>query len=204
MIKNYNQFNESLRDKMVPVSDDDIKKKLKDQPFYDKALLAAEYGMLDILKDALQTAEGINRKGSLGGELPSIVDKEFIYKILSRLTKTGNVEIMSYLLDKYDFKYYESEIFNLLSNAMDWNYNDMSTFILEKFPTTKVTDNDNWLLRMAVYRGNLDMVKLLLKHGADINDLNKKFAHDERKPIDIARDLGFNDVVEYINKKKKN
>ena len=182
-------YNESLRDKMTPVSDDDIRNKIKGQPFYGRVLLSAEYGLLDILKDALENSG-------------TLVDNEFINEVLKKASKKGQTDIVLYLIDKYNFDDY-GKFNNLISYSVDYNHYETTKLFLERCSDKiDINWNNDWLLRVAIYRGNLDMVKLLLEHGADINKIDVKLGSFRETALNLAREKGFNDVVEYINKKR--
>jgi len=181
--------NESLRDKMTPKSEDDIRNKIKNQPFYEKVLLSAEYGLLDILKDALENSG-------------TLVDNEFINEVLKKASKKGQTDIVLYLIDKYNFDDY-GKFNNLISYSVDYNHYETTKLFLERCSDKiDINWNNDWLLRVAIYRGNLDMVKLLLEHGADINKIDVKLGSFRETALNLAREKGFNDVVEYINKKR--
>jgi len=180
-------YNESLRDKMTGPSVEDVIKKIEKLPFAEKVISAAKYGLFDMLKDTLE---------NIPANITQIVF--YVREIIKEVSKNGNVDILTYILDKYNVNYDEHFIDTIIRDATEHSNNDMVKVLLKRFPRIDVTKLDNWLLRIAIIFGNLELTKLFLEYGADITDTKKKLAHSNENILDIARNQGFHDVVDYV------
>lgn len=86
----YNQLNEGLRDKMLPVSDKEIIKSLKDEYRHVKLEKGIEYGILELVKMGVDEGADINA-------FPAYIRDA---------VKSGNLELVKFLLDN-DIKIWE-------------------------------------------------------------------------------------------------
>ena len=174
--------NESLRDMMKPKSDDEIEDAIKNLPNEKRVYYFIKHGMIDELKKVFENS--------------SIdVNTEAANFLLKKVSKPGDEEMLIYLLNNERFHYDDKGYTLLFYDVVHRNRTELAKIILEKFDVNLVTKS-NWLLRAPVHHGHLDMLKLLVKHGADINSI------DERS-IDVARERGHDNIIEYINKKRR-
>ena len=152
-----NQYiNESVRDKMTPKSEEDIKKSLKSLGPYDKMYKAIEFGILSIVKEIIE--DGIDLTKNAGGGTPvgdSFVDNAVRY---------GKLDILEYLLNNgCDLDDSEDYFLNL---AVVEGHYDVAQFFVEKGATLH-EDYGEYHLQLAVEHNNLKLVKLVLDCGED-------------------------------------
>ncbi|WP_264687638.1 ankyrin repeat domain-containing protein [Wolbachia endosymbiont (group B) of Erynnis tages] len=79
--------------------------------------------------------------------------------------------------------------------AIQKNNFNIVELLLNNNADIKVKDNEGWTpIHWTVQLGSLDVVKRLVERGADVNALTA----DGRTPLDIARDKGYDNVVNYL------
>lgn len=121
--------------------------------------------------------------------------------LIARAVTSGNLELVTILIDNgIKLDHINSDGDNLLHYAAnDANFNLLKVFLKRKDLREKINDMNKQYatpLSLAAQKGDLALVALLIKHGANPMIPNNV----GEKPIDIARQYGFDKIVAYLKK----
>ena len=167
MIKKFNIYNESVRDKMTPKSEDDIKNSLSEWPANDKLFVGVEKNLPYLVKQALE--EGADLHLNNNNEL-------FLFAV-----QNDQLEIVKLMIE------YGADIKRGLRQAAIYGKYIITKYLLEH--GGDATDGN--LLINASYRGYINIVALLLEHGADIH-------FEDDKALEMAVVGNHSPVVELL------
>ena len=123
-MKKFNQFiNESIRDKMTPKSEDDIKKSLEKLSPKEKIEKAIKYNIIWVAQEAIDN--GVDITGTTKGGY------HFGQRLLDDAIKKGHVDMAKFLL-KNGVDLRKSDLADSLENAVSNNRLEMVKFLIEK------------------------------------------------------------------------
>ncbi|WP_353283954.1 ankyrin repeat domain-containing protein [Wolbachia endosymbiont (group A) of Lypha dubia] len=112
----------------------------------------------------------------------------------------GQLEVAKFLIEKgADINVADASIAGKrpIHVATEENNKDIIEFFLSKGASVNDTDKDGRaLLYWASWSGHLDLVKYFIDKGANIN----AECNDSKTPLDVAIDLKYNSVVEYLQR----
>jgi len=184
-IKSYKLF-ESIRDKMEPKSDEEVKDLFSKLKRDDKLIIASRTGMFDKVKKLIKKHKHrFNPMAiTLSMESSLLNDNSDIFKLL--MTKFNIND------DLYN---------NLFRGAVDKGRYEIVEFLLDS-GKIDLHFNNEWAMRCAIIKGFSDILKLLLDRGADISKVDVKMAHQNISPMKIAKKNGYKRIINIINKEK--
>lgn len=154
-------YNESLRDKMTGVSDEDVKKSLMDKPFGVKLNRSIEYGYLDMIKQAIDEKWWDDPDGKK--------KKELLKDILTNALYYGQLNIIKYMVDDLKMRI-NNRKGKALKQACYNGYLDVVKYFIEE-KRFDININNNEALRDAIRYNHPELIKYLLDKGSDTNDL---------------------------------
>ncbi len=160
MITKYNQYiKESIRDKMKPKSEDEIKKSLKKMNTTDKLKTSIKNDLYWLAEEAIE-------------ELDGVIPKDMVKLIVDFIEYNGiDIDIFKLLIHNgLDLKDYPNLLIELIENE----FIDIVELLLERKIYDVHHHNDLALLK-AITTGNIDMVKLLISYGADAKKVLRIF-----------------------------
>ena len=105
------------------------------------------------------------------------------FSLLAAAVNNNDTKIAEYLIDKGADVNTKAIIDNYMENGMTSNYKDNSKEAVN-------------LIFAAIENGNTSLVKLLIEKGADTTVVNK----EKKTVFDIAREKGYDDILELENK----
>ena len=165
MIKNFKQFNESLRDKLVGPSDDELLNNFKDLNPNSLLLKSSKIGFLKGVEIALERGANIDYWNN---------------DALTNACSFGHYDIVKLLIDK-GVDIHISNEFTLLQSCSS-GYYDMVKLLLDNDADVHV--NNDRPIRYAIEKRHEDIVKLLLDKGnynksklVEFLELSKRFKH---------------------------
>jgi len=150
MIKKFNQYNESLRDKMTGKSTDDLDK-IPDDKLTDKFIDAAIiFDYLDGVKRYIDYHKSIGTKIKL--------DK-YVHETVYR----GNMKILKYFLDELDFELNKEANIEVRLSAHTGNMEMLKYFVEERgMSVVGPLDRPFLILQIAEKQGKLDIIKYII------------------------------------------
>ena len=180
-MKTYKQFNESLRDKMKPKSDEDIKSALGDidkiSPF-EKISKGIKHQVSWLVEQGFEESK------------PHIFSDDNLLSFLMNAVMTGDVEITKIILDNRG----ELDILGLspgyaLSGALDIGSIDMIKLLIEHGDNLDGIDGHmNKLYKMMEYDDRYDAVKFIIDNSPKIKKKVENYIKDaEEELIKIKR-----------------
>jgi ankyrin repeat protein len=104
MITKYQLYNESIRDKMIPKSEEEIRKSLEYLGRGDKFLKACSSGILWLVKELVEGGIDVNRAGSYALKL-AITNNQ--YEIVEYLINNGSYVHDRFIDEAKDRKYHK-------------------------------------------------------------------------------------------------
>ena len=202
MIKNYKQFNESLKDKLVGPTEDEVMDNFKDLSPNELLLKSCKNGFLKGVEIALEKGANIH----LNNDEPLVFasrnqhidvvkllfDKGTDFNIEMSLISTtfnGNKDLSEIILDNGDYTN------SLIDESLVWasanGKIEIVKLLLDIGADIHTQEDDS--LNRACRSGHIDVVKLLLDRGADIYNKNNF-------PLRNAKLSDNDELIEYIKK----
>ena len=195
LLRRPRMVDESVRDLMTGKSERYVIDKLNSLPPSEKLEYGSKYGFMWAVKDAIELWATATRMASYREKMDITV--HFLDQALLNACEGGYTDIVEYLLDNVDVYVLENYIF-CFECAVDYGRTDIAKLLLDREPSIPFKARNNWALRVAICRGYLDLVKFLLKRGADIKDIDEKIANVTDTPLEMAQKRGYTEVVDYI------
>ena len=155
-MKTFQQYNESVRDKMTPKSEKDIREDLSKAPIPNQFIRSCQGGYLDIVKQTLQPVKDSQNYLSL------------VYMGMRKSIEGGFLDIFKYLVDNTELNYLHHNREELLRSAAENGYTDIVKYLITLGADIHVQNEEP--LFKAIYFGHVDCVKLLLDSGAKLQD----------------------------------
>jgi hypothetical protein len=150
MIKKFDTYNEGLRDKMAPKTDEELRKKVSSMPTTTALMKSIEFKFLDIFKIALKEVREL-----------SIKEKNQLLKVALYY---DSLDIVKYLVDEFGLKLKTGAVVD----AAERGYLDILKYIIEE-KKHKVDLQDNLALAKAIRNDRKDVAKYLLSKGASLD-----------------------------------
>ena len=165
MLKYLKSYNESLRDKMKPKSDEEILKDLGKLSPEEMLLTSIKNNYVNGVKKALERGVNINKKN----------ERDYNRTALLYASIYGYKNIVEILLKNgADINIQDVNGWTALIFASNHGHKDIVEILLKNgADVNKKIFNGETALMSASNKGYKEIVELLLKHGADINITNK-------------------------------
>ena len=174
MIKKFEQFNESLKDKLVGPTEHEVVENFKKLPPDEMLKRSSKLGLIDGVKIAIERGADINYIDCLA---------------LKYACDNGYYDIAKYLIDNGANIRPENKSHNLLTLASEKGYNDILGLLINKGLSVHI-NYDEPLIK-SIKGGHLETVKFLLKRGCNIHTMNDT-------PIINACFYGHTDIVNFL------
>ncbi|MEI0697933.1 ankyrin repeat domain-containing protein [Brachyspira intermedia] len=153
------------------------------------------YNNFEIFKTLVENGANIDKVNDRGE--PFIVNaiRRERFDIVKYLVEKGIDPAMKYELEEY----YPNVNISLLAGTLYNSDTEMAKYLIEQGAdvNTPIPSEDGYpLLLQAVDNGKTELVKLLIENGADTTVVNK----EKKTVFDIAREKGYDDILELENK----
>lgn len=209
MITRYNTYNESLRDKMTPKSEEDIKKDVGKLKPEDQLIQASMGGSLSLVKDAIKSGVKKDEYALVNASINGHTDiVEYLiddagYDVhyhddlpLRYAIANGRMEVVKVLLDRGADIHFHNE--NPLNTAISHSYWDIANYLIKRGADVEKLEDS---LRLSNHRISYDE---LIKFKSEYMTESVK---DKMTPVDIQpiikkiQKMSFLEKIEFIDQK---
>ena len=150
-----------------------------------------------ILYNQLEVVQYLIGQGAKAGYKPKDdPEGDNTIKMIGYAATNGNIDMMKLLISN-GYPINNDTISDAISDASQYNKLESMKYILSiwKNPDIIISDTNSTPLGLNCLFGNIDIVKLLVEHGAKINGID-----NYNIPIIIAAKYGYTEVVDYLLK----